>query len=67
MPALRAAGLLVSFGAHRLLASTLFLIGLGLTRPALCSMGVRPFAQAVLLWITLGTGTLIAILGGLIA
>jgi uncharacterized integral membrane protein (TIGR00698 family) len=67
VPALRAAGLLVSFGAHRLLASTLFLIGLGLTRPALCSMGVRPFAQAVLLWITLGTGTLIAILGGLIA
>jgi uncharacterized integral membrane protein (TIGR00698 family) len=64
IPALRSAGLLVSFGAHRLLASTLFLIGLGLTRPALRSIGVRPFAQAVLLWITLGTGTLVAITYG---
>jgi uncharacterized integral membrane protein (TIGR00698 family) len=64
VPALRPAGLLVSFGAHRLLASTLFLIGLGLTRPALRSIGARPFAQAVLLWITLGTGTLVAITCG---
>ncbi len=61
VPALRSAGLVVSFVAHRLLASTLFLIGLGLTRPALRSIGVRPFAQAILLWITLGTGTLVAI------
>jgi uncharacterized integral membrane protein (TIGR00698 family) len=66
VPALRPAGLLVSSGAHRLLASTLFLIGLGLTRPALRSIGVRPFAQAVLLWIILGTGTLVAITEGFI-
>jgi uncharacterized integral membrane protein (TIGR00698 family) len=64
VPALRSAGHVVSFGAHRLLASTLFLIGLGLTRPALRSLGVRPFAQAVLLWATLGTGTLVAIMNG---
>ena len=64
VPALRSAGLVVSFGAHRLLASTLFLIGLGLTRPALRSLGIRPFAQAVLLWAMLGTGTLAAIESG---
>jgi uncharacterized integral membrane protein (TIGR00698 family) len=64
VPALRYAGLVVSFGAHRLLASTLFLIGLGLTRPTLRSLGIRPFAQAVLLWAMLGAGTLAAIESG---
>jgi uncharacterized membrane protein YadS len=64
VPALQPAGHAVSFGAHRLLACTLFLIGLGLTRPALRSLGIRPFLQAVMLWATLGIGTLVAILSG---
>ncbi len=64
VPALQPAGHAVSFGAHRLLACTLFVIGLGLTRPALRSLGVRPFVQAVMLWATLGIGTLVAILNG---
>lgn len=64
VPALQPAGHAVSFGAHRLLACTLFVIGLGLTRPAVRSLGVRPFAQAVILWATLATGTLVALLNG---
>jgi uncharacterized membrane protein YadS len=64
VPALQGSGHAVSFVAHRMLACTLFLIGLGLTRPALRSLGIRPFAQAVALWATLGAGTLLAILAG---
>jgi uncharacterized integral membrane protein (TIGR00698 family) len=64
VPALQRAGELVSYGAHRLLATTLFLIGLGLTRPALKSLGARPLLQAVALWIFLGAATLLAITRG---
>jgi uncharacterized integral membrane protein (TIGR00698 family) len=64
VPALQPAGRLVSFGAHRLLACTLLLVGLGLTRPALRSLGARPLVQAVLLWATLGIGTLVAVMNG---
>jgi uncharacterized membrane protein YadS len=64
VPVLRPAGDVVSYGAHRLLAATLFLIGLGLTRPALRALGLRPLAQAVLLWATLASGTLVAVMNG---
>jgi uncharacterized integral membrane protein (TIGR00698 family) len=64
VPQLRPAGDIVSFGAHRLLAATLFLIGLGLTRAAIKALGVRPLALAVGLWIALGSGTLLAISRG---
>lgn len=67
VPALRGAGRLVSAGAHRLLAVTLFMTGLGLSRPALRTLGIRPLLQAVLLWLVLGSGTLAAILLGWVA
>jgi uncharacterized integral membrane protein (TIGR00698 family) len=64
VPALAPAGHVVSYAAHRLLASTLFLVGLGLTRPALRSIGVRPLAQAVALWMVLAGASLFAIVRG---
>jgi len=67
VPALRPAGHIVGIGAHRLLATTLCLIGLGLTRPALRAIGVRPMLTGVALWAILGSGTLGAILLGWIS
>jgi uncharacterized integral membrane protein (TIGR00698 family) len=67
VPALAPAGEVVATGARRLLVATLFVIGLGLSRPALRALGVRPFVQAVVLWAVLATLTLLAILGGIVA
>ncbi len=67
VPALRGAGHLVSLAAHRTLAATLVLIGLGLTRPALRALGARPLLQGLALWGILALGTLGAILLGWIA
>lgn len=67
VPALRGAGQIVAAGAHRLLAVTLFLMGLGLSRPALRALGLRPLVQAVALWFLLAGATLAAIVHGLIA
>ncbi len=67
VPALRGAGQLVSAGAHRLLAVTLFLMGLGLSRQALRALGVRPLVQAVVLWFVLAGTTLAAIVYGFIS
>jgi uncharacterized membrane protein YadS len=64
IPAFRYAGRMVSSGAHRLLAVTLFLMGLGLSRPALRALGVRPLLQAISLWLALGGMTLLAIVFG---
>jgi len=64
VPALHDTGRMVSSGAHRLLALTLFLMGLGLSRPALRALGVRPLLQAVGLWLALGGMTLVAIVSG---
>jgi uncharacterized integral membrane protein (TIGR00698 family) len=47
--------------ARSALALTLFLIGLGLTRATLGSVGLRPMLQGVLLWAALGTLTLAAV------
>ena len=51
VPAMRPAGHAVSELAKHAMASTLFLIGAGLTRPALRAVGVRPFVQGAALWI----------------
>ncbi len=67
VPSLRGAGGLVSAGAHRLLALTLFLLGLGVSRVALRSLGFRPLLQAIALWVVLGGTTLAAIVHGWIA
>ena len=67
IPALRGAGHLVAAGAHRLLALTLFLMGLGLSRAALRSLGFRPLVQAVALWVALAGISLAAIVAGWIS
>lgn len=67
VPSLRAAGALVSIAAHRSLAATLFLMGLGLTRATLRSVGYLPLLQGAVLWIGLAAATLGAIVLGWIA
>lgn len=67
VPALRIPGHYVSEVAHRILAMTLFLMGLGLSRQALKALGFRPLIQAVTLWLVLGGATLFAIVRGWIA
>jgi uncharacterized integral membrane protein (TIGR00698 family) len=51
----------VSVLARALLTLTLFLIGSGLSRPVLRSIGLRPLILAVLLWIVIGGASLGAI------
>ncbi|MFZ0631810.1 MAG: putative sulfate exporter family transporter [Acidobacteriaceae bacterium] len=46
------------------LGVTLFLIGTGLTRDSLRKVGARPLLQGVLLWIVVGTASLLLILKG---
>jgi uncharacterized integral membrane protein (TIGR00698 family) len=46
------------------LTATLYLIGTGLSRETLKSVGVRPLLQGVLLWLIVGTGSLLLIRGG---
>jgi uncharacterized membrane protein YadS len=52
----------VARGARTVLALTLFLIGLGLTRATLANVGLRPMLQGVLLWAALGSLTLVAVM-----
>lgn len=56
----------VVLGAERLFAVTLFLIGTGFSRTALRTVGVRPLALALALWIVAGVGTASALKAGLI-
>ena len=67
VPELRPSGLLLATAARRALVLTLFLIGLGLSRKTLKSVGVRPFVLGVVLWVAMGVGTLAAIRAELIA
>lgn len=64
IPELRPAGDWVAWFARRCLVVTLFLIGSGLTRDALKEVGLRPFLLGILLWISVGVGTLAAIRAG---
>jgi uncharacterized integral membrane protein (TIGR00698 family) len=52
---LQVPGHLVAIAARRLLVLTLFLIGAGLSREALRSVGLRPFIQGLLLWLLVGS------------
>jgi uncharacterized integral membrane protein (TIGR00698 family) len=65
LPALRPAGQLVAEVARRALVVTLFLIGVGLSREALRSVGSRPLALGVALWVVMGLSTLAAVTAGL--
>jgi len=67
VPQLHGAGELVAAGARRALVLTLFLIGLGLSRKTLKTVGLRPLVLGVVLWLTMACGTLAAIRAGLIA
>jgi len=64
VPALKPAGHVVFRGAQRSLVVTLFLIGGGLSRAALATVGQRPLVQGFLLWIIMASATLGAILMG---
>jgi uncharacterized integral membrane protein (TIGR00698 family) len=64
VPALVPAGKLLYAGARQALVATLFLIGAGLSRAALKTVGVRPLAQGVALWVIVGSASLAAILAG---
>ena len=49
------------------LTATLFLIGTSISKKTLQAVGIEPFLQGVILWIIIGTASLIAINTGLIA
>lgn len=49
--------------AKRGFAITLFLIGTGLSKDALKKCGAKPFIQGVILWFTIGAGSLLVIKG----
>lgn len=61
VPALQPAGHLVEIAAKRILVLTLFLIGLGLSKETIKSVGFRPFIMGVILWIITGSVSLLLI------
>jgi uncharacterized integral membrane protein (TIGR00698 family) len=67
IPALHVPAHWVAFAAHRMLVLTLFLIGAGLSRQALRSVGIRPFVQGFALWILVASVGLAAVRLGLLA
>ena len=67
IPALQPIGHMVDFAAKRLLVLTLFLIGLGLSRETLRSVGVRPLVLGVTLWLVTASITLYLVNSGVIS
>ena len=65
-PAARPLGVVAASLGQRALVLTLFLIGLGLSRASLRSVGARPLALGLALWTAMGTATLIALQVGLL-
>jgi uncharacterized integral membrane protein (TIGR00698 family) len=66
VPGLQVPGHLLALVARRLLVLTLFLIGAGLSRETLRSVGLRPFLQGLLLWLIVGALGLGAVKLGLL-
>jgi uncharacterized integral membrane protein (TIGR00698 family) len=66
VPALQGTGHMVAFGAHRLLVLTLFLIGAGLSREAVRTVGIRPFLQGLILWLIVASLGFAAVKEGLL-
>ena len=66
VPPMQMPGHVVAFAAHRVLVLTLFLIGAGLSRETLRSVGLRPFLQGLLLWLIVGSVGLGAVKLGLL-
>ncbi len=52
--------------AKRVMVLTLFLIGSGLSRETIKSVGVKPFVQGICLWVFMASASLIAIETGII-
>jgi uncharacterized integral membrane protein (TIGR00698 family) len=67
VPGMHDIGHVVALVAQRLLAATLLLIGLGLTRAAIRAVGIRPLVMAVILWLFLASATLVGVVTGWIA
>lgn len=61
VPSLRPFGQHVNHFAKHAMSSTLFLIGAGLTRPALRAVGVRPLIHGVTLWLAVAGLSLAAL------
>jgi uncharacterized integral membrane protein (TIGR00698 family) len=57
----------VSGGARHALVASLFLVGAGLSRTALRKTGVRPLAHGLLLWLVVGSLSLVAVARGWIS
>lgn len=66
VPALQDAGHMIALGAHRILVLTLFLIGAGLSREALRTVGIRPFLQGLILWLIVASLGLTVVKAGLL-
>ncbi len=64
VPGLNAVGLQVASAARKLLVLTLFLVGAGVSREALKSVGVRPLLLGVVLWVLVASTTLVMIRQG---
>jgi uncharacterized integral membrane protein (TIGR00698 family) len=62
LPAFNGLWEIIAFSAKRILVVTLFLIGAGLTITVLKKVGIQPLFQAILLWLTVSTATLLFIL-----
>jgi len=67
VPGLQHAGHLVAMGAHHVLVLTLFLIGAGLSREALRTVGFRPLIQGLVLWLIVASLGLGAVRIGLLS
>ncbi len=61
VPALVGPGAWVAAAARRSLVLTLFLLGAGISREALRRVGARPLVQGVVLWIVVGSATLLLV------
>jgi uncharacterized integral membrane protein (TIGR00698 family) len=66
MPVLAPAASIVGAASRALLTLTLFLIGTGLSRAVVRTVGARPLLHALVLWVAIGGASLVAILAGLI-
>jgi uncharacterized integral membrane protein (TIGR00698 family) len=67
VPALQTLGHSIAVAARRVLVLTLFLIGAGLSREALRSVGLRPFLQGLALWLIVASMGLGAVKLGLLS
>jgi uncharacterized integral membrane protein (TIGR00698 family) len=61
VPGLQDAGKVVALVARQVLVLTLFLVGAGVSRESLRQTGLRPVMLGVVLWVLVGTGSLLVI------